>query len=138
MTDISGNPKKIILVARENRHTPTDAERILWDPLRARRLAGLRFYRQRVIGSFIADFYCASARLIVEVDGDIHDYQTDYDEVRTQKLEESGHKVIRFRNEAVSRDLENVLIQIAMVAKSRIDNLTPHPSPETGEGVGVR
>jgi very-short-patch-repair endonuclease len=66
---------KILRAARDIRHNATQAEEGLWVALRGRRLAGLKFRRQEVIGPFIADFYCASARLIVEVDGDIHDDQ---------------------------------------------------------------
>ena len=63
---------RILQAAREMRRNATPAEKVLWAELRDRRLAGLKFYRQDVIGPFIADFYCASARLVVEVDGDIH------------------------------------------------------------------
>ncbi len=59
---------RILQAAREMRHDPTTAEKLLWEALRGRRLAGLKFHRQDVIGPFIADFYCASARLVVEVD----------------------------------------------------------------------
>lgn len=119
---------RILQSAKEMRRNATPAEKTLWAALRNRRLAGLKFYRQDVIGPFIADFYCASARLVVEVDGEIHDYQNDQDNARTRQFEYYGYRVIRFRNEEVLNELEWVLSQIAIAA------LSPGPSPESGEG----
>lgn len=90
--------------AKEMRHTPTPAEARLWRILRARRLAGYKFRRQHPIGRFIADFYCAAARLIVEVDGPSHDNQLEYDQERTDWLEAHGYHVIRFTNQQVLKN----------------------------------
>ncbi len=109
------------------RHDPTPAERKLWEALRGRKLAGVKFHRQDVIGPFIADFYCASARLVIEVDGDIHDTQKDYDAYRTQQFENYGYRVIRFSNDDVLYNLKKVLAQISAA-------LTPNPSPDSGGG----
>ena len=84
--------------ARELRRTMTETERLLWSHLRNRQLGGLKFRRQHPLGPSIVDFYCAAKRLVVEVDGGIHDSQCDRDAVRTERLEEHGCKVIRFRN----------------------------------------
>jgi len=119
---------QILQMAREMRRVPTPAEQVLWSELRGRRLAGLKFYRQDVIGPFIADFYCPSARLVVEVDGDIHDAQANEDAARTRQFEEYGYRVIRFCNHAVLHDLKYVLSQISAAA------LSPNPSPDSGGG----
>ncbi len=119
---------QVLQAAREMRHNATPAEEVLWAALRGRQLAGLKFRRQDVIGPFIADFYCASARLIVEVDGDIHDTQKEYDAYRTRQFEDHGYRVIRFSNEEVLHNLKKVLAQISAAT------LTPIPSPDSGGG----
>ena len=98
--------------ARELRQEMTPAEKLLWEQLRNRKLAGLKFRRQHPLDRFIVDFYCAACNLVVEVDGDIHDLQQERDEVRIEELELQGHQVIRFRNEQVLNDLETVLTAI--------------------------
>jgi 5-methyltetrahydrofolate--homocysteine methyltransferase len=120
----------------------TQAEEILWRALRDRRLASFKFRRQKFMGPFIADFYCASARLVIEVDGDIHDYQKAYDDTRTRQFEAFGYRIIRFMNELVLNDLETVLSQIKAIAFERISTinpktLTPTPSPSAGSGEQV-
>jgi len=105
--------------AKELRRNLTSAEAILWSHLRNRQLGGLKFRRQHPIGPFIADFYCAEKRLIVEVDGDIHNLQMEQDQARTSQFESYGYYVIRFRNEQVEQELESVLeaIQAACTKK---------------------
>jgi very-short-patch-repair endonuclease len=98
--------------ARELRREMTPAEKALWDRLRGRGLDGLKFKRQHPLGPFIADFYCAECRLVVEIDGDIHDLQMEHDAARTERFELYGYRVIRFRNEQVLDDLESVLASI--------------------------
>ena len=80
------------------RAQPTDAERALWRELRATRL-GVRFRRQHVVVGYIADFYCASAKLVVEVDGGVHEATRARDDERTRALEALGVYVVRFTNE---------------------------------------
>jgi very-short-patch-repair endonuclease len=85
--------------ARQLRLNATEAERKLWSCLRDKRLLGLRFRRQQPIGPYIADFYCAAAKLIVELDGSQHaNAQAQYDLSRTTWLEARGYKVLRFWN----------------------------------------
>jgi very-short-patch-repair endonuclease len=83
--------------ARSLRRVMTRPEVILWERLRGERLAGLRFRRQHPVGPFVLDFYCASAKLCVEVDGAAHDFvaQAEKDERRTRWLEERGIRVLR-------------------------------------------
>jgi very-short-patch-repair endonuclease len=92
---------------------------VLWQALQNRQLDGLRFRCQYPLSSFIADFYCPACRLIIELDGGIHDGQQDYDAERTQKLNQLGYRVIRFSNEAVLTDLETVLEQILAASREQ-------------------
>ncbi len=102
------------------RHEPTDAEARLWQQLRRKRL-GVRFRRQAVIGRFIVDFYCPVARLIVEVDGGVHDSRDDIDAQRDRLLSTGGLRILRVRNEAVLEDLDAVVdtIRSALSAQPR-------------------
>lgn len=86
--------------ARELRRDQNSAERRVWQLLRDRRLAGLKFRRQRIIGPYIVDFVCLEARLVVEIDGDTHD-DPEADARRTAAIERLGYKVIRFWNSYV-------------------------------------
>ncbi|HEX2081699.1 MAG TPA: endonuclease domain-containing protein [Longimicrobium sp.] len=85
--------------ARELRRPMTEAEAALWSVLRRNGVEDLHFRRQHAIGRFILDFYCASKRLAIEVDGPVHDEQRDYDEARTGALQRMNIRVLRFRNE---------------------------------------
>ncbi len=99
---------------KQSRSTPTDAENALWQMLRGKKLEGYKFRRQHIIGSYIADFICLKAKLIIEVDGLIHQLPANKanDEERTKWLKEKGFEVIRFTNEEVIGDTENVLAKI--------------------------
>ena len=108
-------PAQIQQRARELRREMTPAEKLLWSRLRNKRLDGLKFRRQHPLGPFIADFYCAARRLVVEIDGDIHDLQPERDAVRTEQFEQYGYRVIRFRNEQVLNDIEDVLAAIEAI-----------------------
>ena len=98
--------------AKDLRVRMTEAERMLWAVLRRDQMGGLRFRRQHAIGPFILDFYCASIRLGIELDGPIHDAQRELDQARTEALETQHIRVIRFRNEQVISDLESVVKEI--------------------------
>ena len=103
---------KLKPLAREHRHTPTPAENALWQHLRNRQLAGLKFRRQHTIERFIVDFYCAEAKLVIEVDGSIHDYTPEEDAIRQEFLENQGFHVLRFTNDHVLNHIEQVVQQI--------------------------
>jgi leucyl-tRNA synthetase len=103
--------------ARDNRKNPTPAEKLFWHNARGRKIGGLKFLRQYIFeyrlfenskGFFIADFYCAELKLVVELDGRIHDYQKEYDDYRTEILKGLGLSVIRFANEDVLGNWEVV------------------------------
>jgi len=94
--------------ARAMRSAPTPSEALLWRQLQGDAL-GVRFRRQVVVGPFIVDFYCASARLVVEVDGGVHLAQRDRDARRDAALVADGVRVVRFSDVDVVRNLPEVL-----------------------------
>lgn len=96
-------------LATELRRNQTDAESTIWLALRNRGLAGYKFRRQHPIGPYIVDFYCADARLTIEVDGGQHAENKAYDSRRTEYLERAGYRVIRFWNNEVLKNTEGVL-----------------------------
>ena len=108
----------LVHLARELRRKQTPAEEILWALVRGRKLLNLKFRRQQQIGTFIADFYCHQARLVVEVDGGIHSTtkQADRDQNRDVYLRENRLRVLRFTNEQILQDPESVLRSIARVS----------------------
>jgi very-short-patch-repair endonuclease len=93
------------------RAAATETERRLWNLLRRKQMAGLRFRRQHAIGSYIVDFYCSAAKLIVELDGGQHgeDAHVAYDEARSRWLAARGYRVIRFSNHDLLREPQVVL-----------------------------
>jgi very-short-patch-repair endonuclease len=99
--------------ARELRKNLTPAEQKLWQHLRRGQIDGLHWRKQHAVGTYIVDFFCARAKLVVEVDGDSHADQIEYDEARTANLNELGYTVIRFTNREVLRQCEAVVQQIA-------------------------
>jgi very-short-patch-repair endonuclease len=110
---------KLYQYGRELRQSSTKAEKILWEYLRNRKLDGIKFRRQHPIDKFIADFYCHEKKLVVELDGAVHDDKVcaQYDEARTYELEGSGIRVIRFRNNEVENNIEFVLGEIKKATK---------------------
>src|SRR4051812_15603413 len=89
---------KTKLLAREMRREPTGAENHLWQRIRKQQVLGFKFRRQHTIDRFIVDFFCTEARLVIEVDGIIHDDQQEADQLRTEFLENLGLRVLRFTN----------------------------------------
>jgi very-short-patch-repair endonuclease len=108
--------------ARSLRRNSTDAERLLWNELRAHRLLGFSFRRQVPIGNFIADFACHAARLVLELDGGQHfsDSGERADAARTAAIEANGFRVLRFGNHDVMSNRAGVLeiIAAALVASA--------------------
>ncbi|ACP24355.1 hypothetical protein NGR_c05590 [Sinorhizobium fredii NGR234] len=110
-------PPKARANARRMRSAMTDAELKLWSELRAHRLLGLAFRRQVPVAGYIVDFACAEHRLIIEVDGSQHAStgNADYDRQRTQHFESHGWTVLRFWNDDVLSDIDNVCEHIVRV-----------------------
>ena len=121
--------------ARAMRANPTPAERVLWRALRGEK-AGAYFRRQHVLGNFIVDFVSLQHRLVIEVDGDIHDHQQEEDALRTQWLNQTSFHVLRFRNEEVLRQLPSVIERIkqALNALPALQSSTLGISLPPGEG----
>ncbi|MBP7203203.1 MAG: endonuclease domain-containing protein [Propionivibrio sp.] len=95
--------------ARANRKTPTPAETTLWQKLlRNRQFHGYKFLRQKPIGPYVADFYCAELKLVLEIDGDIHAAQEAYDAERTAYLARQGIRVLRYTNLDVGQQLAGI------------------------------
>ena len=95
--------------ARALRRPMTPPEQKLWFRLRRNQIEGFKFKRQHPIGRFIVDFYCGSCRLVIELDGDTHVEQQEYDAARTAWLEQQGCRVIRFCNRDVCNNTDGVL-----------------------------
>lgn len=107
-----GNHAHLLLdKAKEMRANPTEAEAVLWARLKGKQL-DFKIRQQHLIEDFIVDFVCLSKRLVIEVDGEIHNTQREQDEARTKVLEEKGYKVIRFTNSEVLGDIDNVVNEI--------------------------
>ncbi|MDG4878446.1 endonuclease domain-containing protein [Mesorhizobium sp. WSM4935] len=108
--------------ARSMRREPTEAEDRLWQELRGRRLDNIKFRRQAPIGRFVADFLCAEARLIVEIDGSQH-AESRHDQERDAELKARGFRVLRFWNDDVLKELDAVCDTI--IAYVRDQSLQP-------------
>jgi len=96
---------------RELRKQSTEAEKLLWQELRNNKLE-LKFRRQYSIGGYILDFYCSKKRLIVEIDGPIHNSSKEYDSIRDKHFRELDYKVLRFKNNDVINRLESIIKEI--------------------------
>jgi very-short-patch-repair endonuclease len=105
------SPAKLEL-AKKMRRNMTFAERCFWNAVRANKIPGMHFHRQQVIDGFIADFYCADHRLVVEIDGGVHEFQRAHDAQRDIALQKNGLKVLRFKNEDVVDHIEHVIEQV--------------------------
>ena len=116
------------MTARDLRRNATPAEIAFWEMVRDRKLNGYRFYRQYPIEfeidgttrHFIADFYCRQKKLVVEIDGGVHEGQQEYDRYRTFIITRLGMKVVRFSNDEVITHANDVLEYLS---------LTLNPSP---------
>ena len=131
---------KLKPIAREMRVAPTSAEDWLWGYVRGQKL-GCRIRRQYPIERFIVDFYCSEAQLVIEIDGEIHQYQPDEDAARQEYLEALGLRVIRFTNDQVINQTDDVLQHLRHVIAEQIASHQAReplsPLPEFGEGSGA-
>ncbi len=100
--------KSIQQYARENRLNPTASEKKIWQQILSRKQTGYKFLRQHPVDHYIPDFYCRVLKLIIEIDGDSHCSQEDYDLERTAYFETRNLKVIRFTNRDVLYNIEGV------------------------------
>ncbi len=128
--------RKMVEVAREFRKEPTKSEHILWQALRGKKLDGLKFRRQQPIGPFVVDFYNSSYRLVIEVDGPIHDFQKRADQERQAILEMLGLNILRIKAEMVESNLDDTFKMIRTRIQELEEIRTSSPSPTLGEGRG--
>ena len=114
--------------AMNQKRYPTEAEKRLWGRLRAKKL-GVRFRRQHIIGDFIVDFICLPLNIIIEIDGSYHNNpkQKEADKIRDKLLAEAGYRTLRFTNEEVIDNIENVILHITSAMSE---------SPLLGRGKG--
>jgi len=100
--------------ARLLRNNMTEAEKIVWDKLKNRKVFKARFRRQHPVGSFIVDFYCHEYKLAIEIDGEIHlkTEVNEYDDGRTHDIEKFGIKILRFTNNEVFTNLNKIIVEI--------------------------
>ena len=124
--------------ARSLRSKATASERALWDMLRRRQLWGLRFRRQHPIGPFVVDFVCLERRLIVEIDGEVHELASriEHDVGRDRWLARQRFKVVRISSGVASEDPEQAcaMIAAALGPETIAGVLSPHPRPFPRKG----
>ncbi len=129
--------RKMLEIAREFRKAPTKGEKILWESLRGRKLNGIKFRRQQPVGYFVVDFYNSVYRLVVEVDGPVHDFQQEADKARQEILEELGLVVLRIKSEMIEQNLSMALDMVRCAIRTISQNKRQDiPSPLMGEGKG--
>jgi len=106
--------RKLKQYSRVLRKNMTDAEKLLWSRVRLKQLNGYQFYRQRIIGDYIVDFFCPRARLVIEVDGGQHYSQRgiEADRIRDECLRDLGLKVLRFTDTEVLNNISGVVESI--------------------------
>ena len=114
------------------RKNMTDAERILWQQLRAKRFTGFKFKRQQPLGRYIVDFVCLEARLVIELDGGQHQDMVGQDAVRDAWLKAECYSVLRFWNNEFLQNQAGCLEKI--LAELHAVTLSLNPSPLKGEG----
>jgi very-short-patch-repair endonuclease len=110
--------------ARKLRICATHAEKVMWELLRNRKVAGLKFRRQQVIDGFIADFFCEEAKLVIELDGGVHNdpKQKKIDIHREQVFKIRGLHTLRIKNEVVLTEKERVVELIDSEAGKKVEN----------------
>jgi very-short-patch-repair endonuclease len=124
MAQFSPRPTRVAQILRNN---ATDAEKCLWCRLSRRQLGGFKFSRQMPVGTYICDFMCREAQLVIELDGGQHDARAPLDRKRTSYIESQGYRVLRFWNNDVLGNVDGVLTVISDVLRGL--ELSPHPHP---------
>ncbi len=105
----------ITKLSQDLRKRSTQVENILWELLRNKRLEWVKFRRQHPFGRYIADFYSDEAKIVIELDWKIHENQKEYDEIRDELISKYWVKILRFKNDEILNDLENVINKIVLL-----------------------
>ena len=119
--------RKLKPVARQMRKEPTAAENRLWQRIRGNQVRGVKFRRQFAIDRFITDFCSPQVRLILEVDGPVHEYSQAEDALRTEVLETAGFEVLRFTNQEVFNNITAVVERIDQAVARKLEEIPPTP-----------
>ncbi|MBW7997331.1 MAG: endonuclease domain-containing protein [Candidatus Glassbacteria bacterium] len=106
---------KLKTLSRKLRKNSTLVEVLLWEQLKARKLRGYQFARQKPVGDFIVDFFCHDLHLVIEIDGSSHDKRLEQDKARQGFLESLGMKVIRFLDKDAKSNIQGVVSQLELV-----------------------
>jgi very-short-patch-repair endonuclease len=111
---------KLKTLARQLRKNMTDAERLFWSKIRRKQICEYQFYRQKIIGKYIVDFYCPKARLVIEVDGGQHysEEGVEFDKLRDEYLANLGLNVLRMSNMDILQNIDGTLEYIYDYLKS--------------------
>ncbi|MET0370211.1 MAG: endonuclease domain-containing protein [Sphingobium sp.] len=120
--------------ARRLRSEMSPPQVLLWQRLRGKG-TGLKFRRQHPIGGYVADFYCSALKLVVEVDGEIHNRgdQPHHDVHRDAYMKQNGYQVVRIAASDIMKDADSVADQIALLAASPLHHPAGGPPPRAGE-----
>jgi very-short-patch-repair endonuclease len=116
---------KLKELSRELRKSGNLSEVLLWEQLKARKMKGYQFMRQKPIGNYIVDFFCSKLKLVIEIDGESHDQKLEKDRLRQQKLESLGLSFLRFYDLDVKNDLNGVIKVIELWINEFESKTTP-------------
>ena len=126
--------RPVVYNARKLRRKMTLPEVLLWEKVRTNKI-GVKFRRQHPIGAYVADFYCAAAKLVIEIDGEAHDRgdRPQRDDARNAMMQAAGYKVLRIAAVDVLKDLDTVLQTICAWTNSPLHRASTVPLPASGE-----
>jgi len=120
--------RKLTELARQNRNNPTPAEKKVWyEVLCGKQFQGYKFTRQKPLGDYTVDFYCSELRLVIEIEGDSHAVNEEYDRARTEALSQLGLRVLRYTNGDVCNNIEGVYQDLMKIVEP------PYPPCQGGK-----
>ncbi len=121
--------KRLESFAKDLRNNPTDVERLLWNRLKSSQVEGVKFRRQQIIEDYIVDFVSFKKKIVIELDGGQHAEASEKDKVRDNCLALNGYKVLRFWNNEVVENMDDVLEIIRVACLNGCHESSPTPSP---------
>jgi len=130
--------RKLTKLARQNRNDPSPAEKRIWyEVLCRKQFEGYKFTRQKPLGGYIVDFYCSKLRLVIEIDGDSHAENREYDKARTEVLSQYGLRVLRYTNRDVLNNIVGVYRDLMEIIKPPICPLSVGRKASKGKNTGA-